>query len=492
MSTQKLTSDAGFGVGEVAATGPKLGRRRSAHGRQVTTVGEHALVLGASMGGLLAARVLAESFRRVTIVERDQMPAMPADRRGVPQGRHAHGLLPAGGRVLDELFPGLLDDFVARGVPVVREPPEMHFSPGGHKLCQEGTYAKPTPTYQPSRPYLEGQVRALVRATPNVEIIDNCDVIDLVGSPSEDRVTGARVLHRGGDGERLIGADLIIDATGRAGRAASWLVAMGYEKAAEDRLDVDIKYVSRHLRLQPESLLREKAVIVGSRPGRPTGANFLQQEGDCWVLTLIGYRGFHPPTDPDGFMEFAKSVLPADAFAAVRDAEPLDDLVAHRYHASVRRRYERLTRFPAGFLVFGDALCSFNPVYAQGMSAAALQAVALRECLARGSEDLAARFFKLAGRRIEVAWQMAIGGDLALPEVEAPRPLPARIFNAYIERLLKAAEDDWAVAERFVKVSSLIAPPTLLLSPVTVGRVVIGNWRRRSRRFGPLVNRLDQ
>lgn len=446
------------------------------------------MVLGASIAGLLAARVLADAFERVTVIEHDELPDTAETRRGVPQGRHAHGLLTAGTHVLDELFPGLLDDFVTSGVTVLREPSELYFAPGGHKMCQDGHYSQSTPSYQPSRPYLESRVRAQLRAWPNVEIIDQCKATGL--ACADDRVTGA-VVRRGGEVERLLEADLVVDATGRAGQTAKWLAGMGYDKPPEDRLDVDIKYVSRHLRLRPGALGREKVVIIGAEPGRPTGV-FFAQEGDRWILTLIGYRGFHPPTDADGFLKFAESVVPAHVFAAIRDAEPLDDPVSYRYRASVRRRYDRLTRFPAGLLVLGDALCSFNPAYGQGMSTAALQAMALRDCLADGPKRLERRFFRAAARRTEVAWQLAVGGDLALPEVEGPRPFRARIANAYIGRVLRAAEHDWAVAERFMKVCWLIAPPSLLLSPRTVGRVVVGNWRRRGDGLaGPSVRLLD-
>jgi 2-polyprenyl-6-methoxyphenol hydroxylase-like FAD-dependent oxidoreductase len=444
-------------------------------------IGEHAVVIGASMGGLLAARVLADAFGRVTIIERDSLSDTAASRRGVPQGRHAHGLLTAGAHVLAELFPGLLDEFVASGVTVVHEPSELYFAPGGHKFCQHGQFSEPSPSYQPSRPYLEWRIRTRLREMPNVEVIDRCKVVDLASAA--DRVTGV-VVQRAGEAEQALQADLVLDATGRAGRAAGWLESMGYEKPSEDRLEVDIRYVSRRLRLRAGAMGREKVVIVGAEPGRPTGVNFLKQEDDCWILTLIGYGGFHPPTDPEGFLKFAEAVVPAHAFAAIRDAEALDDPVAHRYPANVRRRYDRLTRFPTGFLVFGDALCSFNPIYGQGMSTAALQATALRDCLRGGSEQLARRFFKAAVRRTEVAWQLAVGGDLALPEVKGPRPLPARIANAYISRVLLAAEHDWAIAERFLKVGWLIAPPTLLLTPSTVARVLLGNRHRRRAGVG--------
>lgn len=440
----------------------------------------HAVVLGASMSGLLAARVLAERFGRVTVIDRDPLAPTGRDRRGVPQGRHAHGLLSSGVRVLDELFPGMLDEFAADGVPVLRDAAEIHLAPAGHLLCQGG-FANPTPVYQPSRPYLEDHTRARLRALPQIEFLDECEAVGVVRTADAARVTGVRVVRRGAAEEQTVSADLVVDATGRAGRAGVWLDEMGYPRPAEDRVAVDIKYVTQHLRPAPGALGRRKVVIIGAEPGRPTGVNFLEQEDGRWVLTMIGYAGHHPPTERAAFLEFTRGVVPPDVFAAIEAAEPLDGLVAHRYPASVRRRYDRLPRFPEGLLVFGDAICSFNPVYGQGMSVAALQAVALRACLARGTDRLAPRFFRAASRRIEVAWRMAAGGDLALSEVPGPRPLPVRVTNAYIGRVMAAAEHDPKVTRRFVRVSSLLAPPFILLTPGFVLRVLIGGRRGRDR-----------
>jgi hypothetical protein len=243
-----------------------------------------------------------------------------------------------------------------------------------------------------------------------------------------------RILRDADGVEETLGADLVLDATGRGGRAAAWLATIGYDLPPEEQLPVQVKYATRHLR--PGALGGEKFVAIGAEPDWPTGFVLVAEEQDRWVLTLIGYDGHHPPADPDAFLAFVQTVAPPDVFDAIRDAEPLDDVVTYRFPANLRRKYEQLRRFPAGLLVFGDALCSTNPAYALGMSVAALQAVALRDSLA--SDD----------------------GDLALPQVQGPRPLPARVINAYVNQVLTAAERDPVVAER-----SSESPPSRTRSP---------------------------
>ena len=441
-------------------------------------IGDHAVVVGASMAGLLAARVLSDAYERVTLLERDTLPTKPDRRRGVPQGRHAHVLVPGGTQILDELFPGLLDDLVAGGVPVIRDLGELRFSPAGHRLCLTG---RPTQPFicQASRPFLEDRVRTHVQALPTVEILDRCEIVGLTTTTLRDRVTGVRMLPHAAVVEERLGADLVLDATGRGGRTTAWLAAIGYEEPPQEQLTIHLRYATRHLRLHPDALPGHKFVTIGAEPGRATGLVLFAEEDDRWVLTVIGYGRHHPPTDPEAFLAFVQTIAPPEVFAAIRDAEPLDDIVAYRFPANIRRRYERLRRFPAGLLVVGDALCSTNPAYALGMSVAALQAAALQDTLAGGDRDLARRFFRAAAKPINMAWQLTIGSDLALPQVQGPRPLPVRVMNAYVNRVLTAAERDPTVAEQFLQVAALQDPATRLFRPSTARRVVLGNLRRR-------------
>lgn len=448
----------------------------------MATIGKHAVVLGASMGGLLAARALAEFFDTVTLVERDVLPDGPVQRRGVPQGRHAHGLLSGGLQALAELFPGLPEELAADGATVLDAAnlSLISLTFGGHRLNLDQEPSRPIESYLASRPFLEAHVRDRVRAIDNVRILDGHDAVELL-MDDHRRVTSVLAAPRSGGPGQAIAADLIVDAMGRAGRTPAFLESAGFGRPAEDRIAVQVAYSSQLMRFT-ENPPRDRLTLVGAVPERPCGGSLFAYEDNTWLLTTAGMNGQEPPADLDGMIAFVEDLFPAETIAALRTAQPLGAVATFRYPASVRRRYERMPRFPEGLLVFGDAICSFNPVYGQGMSVAALEALALRDCLTRGADDLGRRFLRAAAGCVNTAWQMACGADLALPQIPGHRPVSVRLSNWYTERVLTAAENDPVVTEAFFRVMNLVDPPSRLMHPAIVRRVATGASRRRRTR----------
>jgi 2-polyprenyl-6-methoxyphenol hydroxylase-like FAD-dependent oxidoreductase len=445
-------------------------------------IGEDAVVLGASMGGLLAARVLSDFYRNVTVVERDVLPTGSAQRRGVPQGQHAHALLPRGSQILDTLFPGLLTELVADGCAVWDDGDLSRFcmSFGGHQFVRSGSFPDFQPSdagYYQSRPFLEGHCRRRVRAISNVALIDGHDVDALTSGDDGSQITGIRVTSRSGGEKRSLTADLVVDATGRGSRTPAFLEQLGYERPIEDEVVMRLTYASQLLQI-PTGMHKEVLVLIGQVPQRPTGMALFAYENDTWMLTVFGMVGCEPPADYAGMLRFIEDFTPAHVMSALRCAEPLGEVARYRTPSSRWRRYDKMRRFPAGLLVFGDAIASFDPIYGQGMTVAALQALELERCLRRGSNNVAARYFRAAAKPIGVAWQLAVGGDLTVPEVEGPRPPSTRLTNKYVDRVQAAAETDAVIAKRFLRVVGFLDSPASLMLPSVALRVAATNWRQ--------------
>ena len=445
---------------------------------------DRAVVLGASMGGLLAARVLADFYRTVTVVERDVLPRDPVNRRGVPQGRHPHALLGRGVAILAELFPGFFDQLVADGAVKWDDGDLSRFwsTFGGHLMVRSATVPDPVwlVDYHVSRPLLEFSVRREVLAIPNVEFLEDHDVVGLTVDLDRNRITGARVVRHGDDGETLLAADLVVDATGRGSRTPLFLEEFGYGRPPVDELEVRIAYATMPVRV-PRGMLRELVLTVHPVPSRPTTFAMFAGEDDTYLVLGGTVGGQEPPADRAALLDFIAEFAPRHALAAVRAGEPLGEVTHYRIPSNRWRRYDKLARTPDGLLVFGDAICSFNPIYGQGMTVSALDAVALRDCLRRGSTDLPRRYFRASAKPIGVAWQIAAASDLAFPEVQGKRTRLMGVTNRLVDWALAACESDPVVAGRFFKVNGLVDAPVRLAHPEFVYRVAAANLRRRQR-----------
>jgi 2-polyprenyl-6-methoxyphenol hydroxylase-like FAD-dependent oxidoreductase len=442
-------------------------------------VGDHAVVLGASMAGLLAARTLADYFEKVTVVERDELPDGAENRRGVPQGRHLHGLLARGAEALEEMFPGMLEELVHDGARFVdgQDLSALHYMVNGHLFVRTGTAPSVT-AYASSRPFLEHHVRRRVAEMPYVTLLEDHDVAGLASTHDHGRITGVAAVDRRSREVSILPADLVIDATGRGSRMPAWLNALGYGRPDEDRVVVHLTYSSQWLRMPADSL-HEMVVLIGVLPGRPTGMGLMGCEDNTWLWTLIGMAGEEPPGTRTEMLDWAEEFAPQHVLEALRAAEPIGEVTRHRVPCSQWRRYDKLRRFPAGLLVMGDAICSFNPIYGQGMTVAALEALALRDCLSAGTTELSRRFFRATVKPIRQAWQLAAGGDLALPEIDGAQPLATRLFNAYVDRIMTATEYDTTAGDQFFRVTALLDPATRLLRPAMLWRAAAANYRRR-------------
>ncbi len=446
-----------------------------------------AVVIGASVAGLLAARVLAEHVGRVVVLERDTLPERVVPRGGVPQSAHTHALLARGVRGLEELLPGLTAGLVAQGAMSGDVQEGFRWISEGRPMARGTSGLRGLAV---SRPLLEREVRRCVLAHPRISVHERVVVRALLDDGA-GRVTGVAGVHRddpAGHGERRWDADLVVDASGRQSSAPEWLAALGFAPPEEERVEVDVAYATRHYRREPGHLDGDLGLAMAATPDDPRGGVLLAQEGDRWICGLSGYVGVRPPLDPDEYVEYAASLPSPLLHEVIRSAVPLDLPRRFRFPASVRRRYERLPRSPRGLLVIGDAISSFDPVYGQGMTVACLEALVLRDVLRQGVDRpaLAQEFWRACAPVVDGPWQIAVGGDRRLPGVPGPVDRRTRLLNGYVARVQRAAAVDPAVGTAFLRVVQLEAPPSSLLSPSVLARVV-RSARRRPGEQGPRV-----
>jgi 2-polyprenyl-6-methoxyphenol hydroxylase-like FAD-dependent oxidoreductase len=429
-----------------------------------------AIVVGASMSGLLAARVLAERFESVVIVDRDRLPADATYRAGVPQSRHLHAILARGQRVLEDLFPGFRDDLIARGAELVEWPTDLlwlstvgwarRFRPGLALLFA-------------SRELIEWRVRERVLSRPQVTVLEAHEVVRLEADARRARVTGVGLRSRDGNAtETTLEGDLVVDASGRDSHAPQWLAALGYAAPQQTTVNAFLGYASRYYR-RPTRRLDWKAIVLGTTTEIPRGAALFPIEGGRWLVTLAGMGGEYPPTDEAGFLAFARSLRSPVLADAIAEAEPLGPIHGYRRTENQLRHYERV-RLPMRFVLVGDAVAAFNPIYGQGMTVAAQDALALDEALRRGDLDtVGASVQRGLASLVATPWLLATSEDFRYRTTVGERPSAlVRSMHGYVLRLQQLTTEDPLICRTFLDVAHLLRPPRALFSPAILARAL--------------------
>ncbi len=450
--------------------------------------GRYALVIGGSLAGLFAARVLADYFDMVTIVDRDIFPVTPDHRQGVPQSYHAHGLLATAFPIIEQFFPGIMNDLRADGAATGSNMvPLAIVSPEGLLPLPK----KAGDIISFSRPLLEWHVRDRVSKRPEVRIISNNEVTGLLATQDRTRVTGIQMRERGQEGRTAtLDADLIVDASGRHSQSPQWLVELGYDAPPIETINSSLRYASRFY-AKPEQFSAEwQNLIVNGRPPREHAGLLLSVDHERWHVTLGGVGGNVPPTDEKGFLQWAHDLPDPSIYEALRIAQPLTPIRGYGTPENHLRHFERLQRWPGGFIVTGDAVCAFNPIYGQGMTVSAMDAMTLQRCLQEQQSSPRASFEQyfqqqLAGT-IADAWLLATNQDLRWPGVrlKGARPNPGlRLQHRYMDLVLYSTIVDSEIAQAYFNVLTLASPPRSLVQPRMFARVLIAACKRAVKRL---------
>jgi 2-polyprenyl-6-methoxyphenol hydroxylase-like FAD-dependent oxidoreductase len=377
----------------------------------------HAVVIGAGTAGLLAARVLSETYDWVTVFDRDAVAA----EAGEPHGPHAHAVLPRCRDVLDELFPGFTATLAEHGVDTFDPLGDCRWHLDGRPVRRRASGLRALPV---SRSFLRAELYELIRARPGIGIIDNCAVTDLVADGT--RVRGVRVLPAGGSGE-AVSADLVVDASGAGSVVPAWLAAHEYPAPPTERLGPSVAFASRRYRLVPDALDGDIAAICGPTSTESHCGVLIREEDGWWRLSLGDCAGSPPPDSDNGsWLRFAETLATLDIRAALSGGEPAGEPTVSRPRATVRHRYDLLSEFPDGLLVLGSAVARFDPLHAQSITVAALHALELRRCLADGVPAALFRpFFAAAHRIADLGWPSSAGSRLRWLGLRADRGLTA-------------------------------------------------------------------
>jgi len=451
-------------------------------------LGKHAVVIGASVSGMLAARVLADFFEKVTIIERDPPPGSTSTRKGVPQRNHSHVMLKRGEKIIEDLFPNIYKNMaVEKEIPLANANNTSWFHFGVWKLRIQKDYE----VRLVSRALLEqGIYVELQKQHPNIHFMFSAKVKGLIRDTKNkrDTIRGIHIITNI-DKESIMHCDFIVDASGRNTKISDWLSSLGFEKPTETEIPIHMGYASR-IYHRKEGMDWEALAIYPTPPiGKRMGYIF-PIEGDRWMVTLAGCMKDYPNNVPDEFLHFSKGLENPTLFHVIKDAEPLTDIITYRFPSNLRRYFERLRIIPENLIVVGDALCSFNPIYGQGMSVAAMEAELLRNCLSKGElTDFSKLYFRKVSKIINNPWLAAVSEDLRYAEKGDKRAtLSLRILNWYKTHLFILSSTNERVASIFYDVQHLLKSPLSLFEPHIMTSILIKALKTKFKKNDKGVN----
>jgi 2-polyprenyl-6-methoxyphenol hydroxylase-like FAD-dependent oxidoreductase len=447
-----------------------------------------AVVIGGSLAGLCAARVLAGFYERVTIVDRDSYPAGAFERAGVPQSRHVHALLARGRRELEGLFPGFDRLMLERGAH------EINFGVDFAALRADGWAPREgdgIPLLFASRILLEATIRELLRTHhPNIELIERADVIGLVAAKTAPlRVTGVAIRLRDGGGQAELDGDLVVDASGRSSKAPAWFSELGLEPPAESVVDSFAAYASRWFQAPPFDQRQPgwwwRGIWIDPiEPDFLTAGVLFPVENDRWIVTLAGINHHYPPSDEAGFMALLPKLRSPIIAEAVKLATPISPVYSNRAMANRWRHYEKWSLRLDGFVALGDSACAFNPVYGQGMTSGAISSLILRDTLEQSAAldpELPRRFFVAQARFLRDPWGLATGADFRFESTVGKRPFGSRLLSPYFNAMFQTSLEDPRVNRQIGEVINMLRPPSAFFSPSFAARVIAKSMLRALR-----------
>ena len=444
-----------------------------------------AIVMGASIAGLWTARALSDHFEEVMVLERDHLPEGPEFRPGVPQSRQFHTLLLSGLQLMKEWFPGLDEELISAGAVPFDPTGDVHMYAGKHWYSQIPSRSK---LLSCSRFLLEARIRRRLSQNPCIRFMEGVEVTGLQCDEGRQRVTGVRIRNRRSgsafqETNPIFAADFVVDALGRRSPTPEWLVEMGYPAPEENEVDSFLGYVTRRYKRKPNMPM---IWIIATPPDSFHGALLFPEENDTMVALVTGFNKHYPPIDPEEFEAFILDIDPKYR-TALQGAEPISQPYGYRGTSSCWHHYEKLERWPEHYVVLGDAFCAFNPIYGQGMSAAAMSAAALADRISKSNGNLdgvARSTLRDISRITRDIWLLATSADLAWPDTQGGtvgNGLGDRFGRWYVDRVLEAT-DNVEVRLQLLDVNQLIKPVKALFAP-RIFMLVMKNKFRNLRKF---------